>query len=201
MAEAAVTFLLENVQKLLVEQMNLISGAEKELKQLQSELELMNAFLIEYANNREKGQVFIQFERQIREAVYEAEDTLDACLTHKAKSGGSILNIKHLNLAKKVKELRLQLQPTFDRAIKGFNALPVADGSGVPHDNKLKKVSISYPTSLQFYLQYNYKHICHSQVITSCGYYLSISRIVFGANYLSQGTFVSGVAKRVTRTR
>ncbi|XP_047941182.1 putative late blight resistance protein homolog R1A-10 [Salvia hispanica] len=139
MAEAAVTFLLENVQKLLVEQMNLISGAEKELKQLQSELELMNAFLIEYANNREKGQVFIQFERQIREAVYEAEDTLDACLTHKAKSGGSILNIKHLNLAKKVKELRLQLQPTFDRAIKGFNALPVADGSGVPHDNKLKK--------------------------------------------------------------
>ncbi|KAL1553937.1 putative late blight resistance protein R1A-10 [Salvia divinorum] len=143
MAEAAVTFLLENVQKLLVEQMNLISGAEKELKQLQSELELMNAFLIEYANNREKGQVFIQFERQIREAVYEAEDTLDACLTHKAKSKSAVLlNLKNADLAKKVKELRLQLQPIFDRAIKGLNALPVAVGSGIPHDNKLKKTEL-----------------------------------------------------------
>ncbi|XP_057801553.1 putative late blight resistance protein homolog R1A-10 [Salvia miltiorrhiza] len=145
MAEAAVTFLLDNVQKLLVEQMHLISGAEKELKQLQIELELMNAFLMEYADKREKGRVFIQFERQIREAVYEAEDILDACLTQKAQSGATtIRNFMHLHdLAEKVNELRLQLQPIFDRAIKGLNALPIAHPSAAtPDDNKFKKTQL-----------------------------------------------------------
>lgn len=146
MAEAAVTFLLENVKKLLLEQINLILGAEKELQLLKNELELMKAFLKESATKREKGEVFIQFERQIREAVYEAEDTIDACLTAKAKASG-LRSLKNLDLAKKVKELRLQrLQPMFDRAMTGLTALPLrVDGSGTNpgrSDEKLRKVNL-----------------------------------------------------------
>ncbi|XP_057767633.1 uncharacterized protein LOC130987937 isoform X2 [Salvia miltiorrhiza] len=139
MVDAATTFILDMVKELVVEQIDLISGAEKELKQVQSELELMNAFLMEYAAKQEKGEVFIHFERQIMEAVYKAEDTIDACLTHKAKSGGGgVLNLKHhLDLAKKVKELRLQLQPIFDRTIQAFNAS--AEPQGTSDDNKFKK--------------------------------------------------------------
>ncbi|XP_057767426.1 probable disease resistance protein RF45 isoform X2 [Salvia miltiorrhiza] len=145
MAEAAVTFLLENVQKLLVEQADLISGAEKELNDLQDELGLLKAFLMDYEETRKKGQVFTQFERHIREAVYEAEDILDACLTHKAKYGGCIFNLKHLDLAKKAKELRPQLQSIFDRAIRLREELlpPIADPSaatlGTSDDDKFKK--------------------------------------------------------------
>lgn len=136
MAEPAVTFLLENVQKLLVDHMNLISGAETELRQLQNELELMKAFLIESANKREKGEVFRQHERQIREVVYKAEDTLDACLTQAAAADKSKpfsfknLNPKRFDLAKKVKALREhEVQPIFDRARMGFATLPIADPS------------------------------------------------------------------------
>ncbi|XP_057767423.1 putative late blight resistance protein homolog R1A-10 [Salvia miltiorrhiza] len=133
MAEPAVTFLLENVQKLLVDHINLISGAEAELRHLQNELELMKAFLIESANKREKGEVFRQHERQIREVVYKAEDTLDACLTQAAAEKSKSFSFKTLNhkrydLAKKVKALREQeVQPIFDRARLGFATLPMAD--------------------------------------------------------------------------
>ena len=130
MAEAAVTFLLENVQKLLVDHINLISGAEAELRQLQNELELMKAFLMESANKREKGEVFRQHERQIREVVYKAEDTLDACLTQAAADKSKPFAFKRYDLAKKVKALREQdVQPIFDRARIGFSTLPIADPS------------------------------------------------------------------------
>ncbi|XP_042066607.1 putative late blight resistance protein homolog R1A-10 [Salvia splendens] len=130
MAEAAVTFLLENVQKLLVDHINLISGAEAELRQLQNELELMKAFLMESANKREKGEVFRQHERQIREVVYKAEDTLDACLTQAAADKSKSFTFRRYDLAKKVKALREQdVQPIFDRARIGFSTLPIADPS------------------------------------------------------------------------
>ncbi|KAH6805062.1 hypothetical protein C2S51_029893 [Perilla frutescens var. frutescens] len=131
MAEPAVTFLLENVQKLLVDHINLITGAESELRQLQNELELMKAFLMESANKRVKGEVFRQHERQIREAVYRAEDTLDACLTQAAAEKSKSFSLRRLDLAKKVKTLREQeVQPIFDRARMGFATLPMADPSG-----------------------------------------------------------------------
>ncbi|KAH6801814.1 hypothetical protein C2S51_033260 [Perilla frutescens var. frutescens] len=143
MAEAAVTFLLENVRKLMVEQIRLISGAEKELKQLQQELELMKAFLVESANKREKGELFIQLERSIREAVYEAEDTLDTCLTQRVKAKGArLLSLKSLDLAKEVRDLTQLLQPMFNRAMAGLTALPLVDGSaakpGISDDNPIK---------------------------------------------------------------
>ncbi|KAI3463664.1 hypothetical protein Pfo_020327 [Paulownia fortunei] len=137
MAEAAVTFLLENVQKLLLDQVNLISGAESELKQLENELDLMKAFLEESANKREKGEVFKKFEKQIRDVVYEAEDTIDTCLIEKSRSSVlKNLNPKRLSLAKQVKSLReKEVQPIFDRARIGFATLPIADIPFLREDN------------------------------------------------------------------
>ncbi|KAL1553938.1 putative disease resistance RPP13-like protein 3 [Salvia divinorum] len=116
MAEAAVTFLLENVKKLMVERASLISGAERELKQLENDLELMNAFLIEHSDNQEKGL--------------------------------SSQSCNNVDLAEKVKELRLQLEPTFAKAMNNLNgpSQSVAGGSaatqGTSHHNILKKAAV-----------------------------------------------------------
>lgn len=143
MADAAVTFLLEYVQKLIGEQINLISGAETELKALQNELELMKAFLEDASKTREKGQVFIQLGRQVREAVYEAEDTLDTCLTNKANSRLKI-NLRSFDLAGEVKEVLRKLQPMFERAMRLLSNLPKLERSASKpgaSDDKFKKVS------------------------------------------------------------
>ncbi|XP_047938879.1 putative disease resistance RPP13-like protein 3 [Salvia hispanica] len=150
MADAAVTFLLENVKQLVVEQASLVKGAEGELKQLENDLALMNAFLMEHSDNQDNGPIFMELVKQIREAVYDAEDALDT-LTLKAKSKskpGGIPSLKTLDLAKKVKELRLQLKPAFDRAMSNLKgpAQSVADGSastlGTSHHNILKKTTL-----------------------------------------------------------
>ncbi|KAH6763392.1 hypothetical protein C2S52_020825 [Perilla frutescens var. hirtella] len=132
--EPAVTFLLENVQKLLVDHINIITGAETELRQLQNELELMKAFLVESADKREKGELFRQHERQIREAVYKAEDTIDACLTLAAAEKPRRFDFpftkkaKRFDFAKEVKTIREQeIQPVFFRARMEFSNLPIAD--------------------------------------------------------------------------
>ncbi|KAL8478609.1 hypothetical protein ACS0TY_030478 [Phlomoides rotata] len=133
MAEPAVTFLLENVQKMMVDQIDLISGYEGELKQLQNDLELMTAFLEESANVREKGKVYRQFEKQIREVVYKAEDTIDDCLRQAAAeklSRFGKLNPKRVDLAKRVRTLReKEVLPVFSEARAGFASLPIFNAS------------------------------------------------------------------------
>lgn len=146
MAEAALTFLLENVQKLLVERMDLITGAEKEMKALKNEVALMVAVLKELEENQEKGEVFLQLEKQIREAVYDAEDTLDACLTQKSEKKISFLSLKAFDLAKKVKQLRVDgLMPIFTKATDTLTTLrPIhASATRTPrsHD-KLRKIEL-----------------------------------------------------------
>ncbi|KAL8056579.1 hypothetical protein ABFX02_04G127800 [Erythranthe guttata] len=151
MAEAAITFLLENLQKLLSDHVHLISGAEGELKQLQNELDLMKAFLVQSANRREKGELFRQFEIQIRDVVHEAEDTLDTCLVEAAAGMkrnflSRNLNPKGASLAKKVKTLReTEVKPIFERAKINFANLQIADPSATGDEDtkgKAKKIPL-----------------------------------------------------------
>ncbi|KAH6805061.1 hypothetical protein C2S51_029892 [Perilla frutescens var. frutescens] len=106
----------------------------------------MIAVLKDSAKKGEKGQVFLQFEKQIREAVYDAEDTLDSCLTQKSGKGTGILNRKSIDLAKKVKELRVnQLEPLFNRATQALTALPSQPASGATpgaSGDKLRKIQL-----------------------------------------------------------
>lgn len=149
MAEESITFLLDNLQKLLSDHVHLISGAENELKQLKNELDLMKAFLVESANKREKGEHFRIYESQIREVVYEAEDTIDICLVRAAaeKSRNIVsrnLNPKRISLAKQVKSLREdKVKPIFERAKIDFANLQIADPSALSAEemrDKARKV-------------------------------------------------------------
>ncbi|KAI3454409.1 hypothetical protein Pfo_011072 [Paulownia fortunei] len=151
MADAAVTFLLENVSQLLKSYVDLISGAENELEQLKNELGLLKAFLQEAAKKQKKEDLFREMERQIREVVYDAEDTIDSCLTQAAAAKGKNilrrgLNPKRVSLAKEVKSLREdKVKPMFDKAKMDFANMQIGDGSGTSLEEprtKMKKVQL-----------------------------------------------------------
>ncbi|KAH6795179.1 hypothetical protein C2S52_005656 [Perilla frutescens var. hirtella] len=156
MAEAAVKFLLENVKNLVKDQVDLISGAEAELKQLRMMLEMMEAVLKDLAEMQAKGHTITELERQIRWAVYNAEDAIDAFIMHRSNNRRSISSVaqclrrsKTLSFAKTVKELReKQLQPLYDKATLSLAGLPWPDVSSTgkraagtsDDDNRLQKI-------------------------------------------------------------
>ncbi|KAK6148289.1 hypothetical protein DH2020_019201 [Rehmannia glutinosa] len=119
MAHVAVNFLLENLSHLLKSNVNFISGADQvELRQLQNDVGLLlEAFLREAANKKAAKE---EMERQIKEVVYDIEDTIDSCLT--ATKGKSLLryfNLNHASLAKEVRFLREdKLKPLVDKVIR-----------------------------------------------------------------------------------
>ncbi|KAL0335559.1 UNVERIFIED_CONTAM: putative disease resistance protein [Sesamum radiatum] len=143
MAEAAVTFLLENLQQLVADQVSLISGAQNELEQLQNELDLMKSFLEDSASKREKGEVFKTLEKQIREIVYSAEDTIDTCVSQAAAGSWVKRNIKlnRLSLAKEVQSLREEkVKPAFNEARMKFATLQIADAPTLQDTSDPRKV-------------------------------------------------------------
>ncbi|KAL0290449.1 UNVERIFIED_CONTAM: putative disease resistance RPP13-like protein 3 [Sesamum calycinum] len=145
MAEAAVTFLLENLQQLVADQVSLISGAQNELEQLQNELDLMKSFLEDSASKREKGEVFKTLEKQIREIVYSAEDTIDTCVSQAAAGSWVKRNIKlnRLSLAKEVQSLREEkVKPAFNEARMKFATLQIADAPTLQDTSDPRKISL-----------------------------------------------------------
>ncbi|KAG8368553.1 hypothetical protein BUALT_Bualt15G0057500 [Buddleja alternifolia] len=105
MADAAVEFLRENLKQLLIYHHDLISGAEKQVEQLEKDLRLFKAFLKDTTKTRRydddtdqlavqttkkrprrDGDTLRELVRQIRDVVYEAEDTIDAFVTQATES-------------------------------------------------------------------------------------------------------------------
>ncbi|XP_051123188.1 disease resistance protein RPP8-like [Andrographis paniculata] len=81
MNEAAVNFLLGNVQQLLLYHIRLIKGARGQVERLERDLRLFKAFLEDSAKKRRKDNCFREAVRQIGDVVYAAEDTIDAFVT------------------------------------------------------------------------------------------------------------------------
>ncbi|KAL0441086.1 UNVERIFIED_CONTAM: putative late blight resistance proteinR1B-16 [Sesamum radiatum] len=86
MADAAVEFLLDNLQQLLIHHAHLISDAKNQVEKLESDLRLFKAFLRDSTKKRRKDDSLRELVRQIRDVVYEAEDIIDALVTQAAES-------------------------------------------------------------------------------------------------------------------
>ncbi|KAK4394878.1 putative disease resistance protein [Sesamum angolense] len=86
MADAAVEFLLDNLQQLLIYHTHLISDAKNQVEKLESDLRLFKAFLRDSTKKRRKDESLRELVRQIRDVVYEAEDIIDAFVTQAAES-------------------------------------------------------------------------------------------------------------------
>ncbi|KAL0284068.1 UNVERIFIED_CONTAM: putative disease resistance protein [Sesamum radiatum] len=180
MAEAAVTFLLENLQQLVADQLSLISGAQNELEQLQNELDLMKSFLEDSASKRVKSELFKTLEKQIRDIVYTAEDTIDTCVSQAAAGSWfkRNLNPNRLSLAKEIsltaEKKIVGLDDEADKIIKYLNEdskeLEVISIIGMPGLGKttlaLKiyrdpRIQYEFPTIIWVYVseEYNKKDI------------------------------------------
>ncbi|KAK4438516.1 putative late blight resistance proteinR1B-16 [Sesamum alatum] len=144
MADAAITFLLESGAQLLKSYYELISGAEDELKKLRNELALLKAYLRQAVKKEQKEDSLIEIERQIREAIYEAEDTIDSCLTEAgvASTRNKLLRgfkSKRGTLASEVKTLRQgKVTPLLEKAEKYFANMQTGDGSAKSGDGSGK---------------------------------------------------------------
>ncbi|GER51175.1 NBS-LRR type resistance protein [Striga asiatica] len=101
---AAVEFLLTKVTEVLTWYTDLITGAENDLQQLNNELGMCKSFLLDAARRPKKEEFFREIERQIREVVYDADDTIDSCLTqaNRAKARAKSKSNKLSKWGKKV---------------------------------------------------------------------------------------------------
>ncbi|KAL1554203.1 hypothetical protein AAHA92_14788 [Salvia divinorum] len=114
MADAALTILLEQLRDTLRWYRDLLSGSEDDFRELNSDLNLMKAFLSDAGDGRSE-KMFKEIERQIRDVVYVVEDTIDKCLlAAKGKSTIRGLN-KKFSLAEEVRSLReKKVKPVLD---------------------------------------------------------------------------------------
>nr|XP_048321757.1 putative disease resistance RPP13-like protein 3 [Ziziphus jujuba var. spinosa] len=88
MAESIVSFLLENLARLLEEEVRLISGVKAQAKDLHNQLKLINNYLIERSEaegNHENDLVKEELMEQMREVAREAEDVMDKFFIHVIK--------------------------------------------------------------------------------------------------------------------
>ncbi|GFP93210.1 putative late blight resistance protein homolog r1a-6 [Phtheirospermum japonicum] len=161
MADASVTLLLENLSKLLTSHADLISGAEDELRRLINDLVSLKDFLEDATKKAEKDERFRKTEREIKEVVHDAEDTIDACLTNltAAKDNKNILRRRRLrdlnptppvNLAQEVKSIREdKLKPVLDKVLSmDFADMQIGDELGTRQWPKVQKVSSIRPNNI-----------------------------------------------------
>ncbi|EYU21172.1 hypothetical protein MIMGU_mgv1a020876mg, partial [Erythranthe guttata] len=138
MADAAVGFLLENLQQLLVHHVQLIRGAKKEVEKLESDLQVFKDFLNEYSSKKRRKDDSLQtVVRQIRDVVYEAEDVIDAFVTQAAvvKSENYFLRafkepVNLHKIARKVKSVRAKVTDIYGgkNRIEFASCLPAGVG-------------------------------------------------------------------------
>ncbi|KAK4438509.1 putative late blight resistance proteinR1A-10 [Sesamum alatum] len=86
MADAAVEFLLDNLQQLLIYHAHLIRDARHQVEKMENDLRLFKAFLRDSTKKRRKDESLRELVRQIRDVVYEAEDIIDTFVTQAADS-------------------------------------------------------------------------------------------------------------------
>ncbi|KAL1563996.1 putative late blight resistance protein R1C-3 [Salvia divinorum] len=127
MAEAALTFLLGELRDTLKWYHDLLSGSQNDFDLLNGELNLMKKFLCDASNRREE-KMFKEIEQQIRDVIYEVEDTIDKWLTAaKGKTTIGRFSKKKFSLANEVKSLRDdRVQPVLNLIKDNYAALASA---------------------------------------------------------------------------
>ncbi|KAK1269578.1 putative disease resistance protein [Acorus gramineus] len=82
MADAIVSFLVEKVGSQLIEEAKFLKGVTNQVRSLQNELKQLQSFLNKVDLNRDKEQDAKDWLRQLRDAAYDGEDTIDEFILH-----------------------------------------------------------------------------------------------------------------------
>ena len=84
MADSVVSFLLENLTQLLIQESELLGGVEDQVRILKNELSLINVFLLNSEGKRH-DKLVKEVVSQIRDVAYEAEDVIDTFIMTETK--------------------------------------------------------------------------------------------------------------------
>ncbi|KAL1568330.1 putative disease resistance RPP13-like protein 3 [Salvia divinorum] len=136
MADAAVEFLLENLQQLLLYHVHLIKDAKDQVERLERDLRLFKSFLKGSTKKRRREDSLRELVCQIRDVVYEAEDVIDAFVTQATESSSRNRfarafhsPVKLLSIAKEVEKVGAKVRDIYgDRGKFDFATLNLADG-------------------------------------------------------------------------
>ncbi|KAB2057439.1 hypothetical protein ES319_A11G169000v1 [Gossypium barbadense] len=159
MAESVVSFLVERLGELLIEEAAQLLGVNKKVKQLQIELKRMQCFLKDADKRLDEEESVKNWVSEIREAAYDVEDVIDNYIVKFAsKKGGtirnSIIHRKELhNLASEIEKLKSRITDlTRSLQTYGITARKEGEGSRILSERQRQ-------------LRWSYSHIVEEHIV------------------------------------
>ena len=146
MVDSVVSFLLENVTQLLSQESKLLGGVEDQVRSLQNELSLINAFLKNTDGKRHDNELVKEVVSQIRDVAYEAEDVIDmfimAVTKHRRKGKlGKLIHscnraISFHEVAKNIESIKIINKEIHDN--RNNYGIEIAESSGGETEAEVK---------------------------------------------------------------
>ncbi|KAL2509650.1 Disease resistance protein (CC-NBS-LRR class) family [Forsythia ovata] len=160
MTDATVTFILDNLKELLLSTSKQISEVSNKVKSLSNDLEFFIGFLMEATKKPIEDLTMKALVKQVRQAVYEAEDIVDDYVIEAAKykTSGVFSKMKHpldhptklLSLAQKIEPMKAMVNDIYEK--KKFGTVATQDGDGsnsAKKSNKAPKVEEDHVVGME----------------------------------------------------
>ena len=138
MADTVVTFLLQNLTQLLIQESKLLSGVEDQVGLLQKELALINVFL-QNSEGKRHDKLVKEVVSQIRDVAYEAEDVIDTFIMtvteHRRRS--TLMKVVRSfdrssalhEVTNKIDRIKISIKEIYDNRSK-YDIREIAESSG-----------------------------------------------------------------------
>ncbi|XP_028797485.1 putative disease resistance RPP13-like protein 3 [Neltuma alba] len=145
MADTVVSFVLENLSRLVAHEANLLCGVEDKVKLLESQLRMMTVFLKNSDQNQRKKEIEQEVVRQITDIAHEAEDVIDTFVANVARNqrrnwvSKMLHGVDHAKLlhhvAEKIDTIKVRIDQIYENRIK-FDTQEAA-GSSIDQELQL----------------------------------------------------------------
>ncbi|KAM3743049.1 hypothetical protein ACB098_07G115800 [Castanea mollissima] len=137
MTDSVVSFLLENLTQLLIQESELLGGVEDQVRILKNELSLINLFLLNSEGKRH-DKLVKEVVSQIRDVAYEAEDVIDTFIMTETKHRKRSMLRKAFHyfdrasalheVAKKIERIKNDIKEIYEN--KNKYGIEIAESSG-----------------------------------------------------------------------
>ncbi|XP_021296636.1 putative disease resistance protein At1g50180 [Herrania umbratica] len=158
MAESVVSFLVERLADLLIQEASLLWGVEDQVRQMHIELKRMQCFLKDADKRQDEDESVRNWVSEIRDAAYDVEDVIDNFIVKFAsKKGGKIRNTviqgKELhNLASEIERIKSRISD-LTRSLQTYG-ITARKGEGS-----------SYASERQRQLRWSYSHLVEEHIV------------------------------------
>ncbi|XVE72314.1 hypothetical protein DITRI_Ditri11bG0029400 [Diplodiscus trichospermus] len=159
MAESVVSFLVERLGDLLIQEATLLWGVQNQVQQMQNELRRMQCFLKDADRRQDEDESVKNWVSEIRDAAYDVEDVIDNFIVKFAsKKGGRIRNsIVHgrelHNLASEIERIKSQISD-LTRSLQTYGITARKEGEGT-----------SFASERQRKLRWSYSHLVEEHIV------------------------------------